>query len=228
MIFRLLIIAFLAVATSQYSFAQQDPVKPVIGYAQIPVIHELLWEEKVENGGAKYSAANGSIWLYLQPNDDYPVIVVTDFSELIYDNLTHDSYKSVMIFGVQPDWFQVRTSEGLLLWIKRSDTTEYQRYVDVLEDLTVTFDDLPNLYSDPNLNSSRITIPFLLLDERWLAVEDTKMVDGELWVLLEFQYNEIIHSDTEVYPLATRFGLQGWMKAHDANGHPAFGLITLC
>ena len=229
MIFRLIVVCFLSLLSAQLSFAQQDPVKPVIGYAEIPIIHELLWDEKIENGGTKYSDPHGSIWLYLQANDEFPVIIATGFSELVYDRIEHDSVKSVMIFGVQANWFQIRTAEGLLLWMKRSDTVNYQSYTDLLKDLTVTFySGLPAIYPTPSFNTSPITIPFLLLDEDWMHVEETKIIDGELWVLLEFEYNEITHGGTEVYPFDERFGLQGWMKAHDTNGHPAFGLIAMC
>jgi len=216
-----LIASLLLLSTSSAIASEHKPV--LVGYTEIPSIHEPMWFELMENGGSRQKGDTSEITLYSTPNDWYSaVLVIDDFSSLNSEYIGHYDSLKAKVYGKVPGWYQLKTIDEQLLWIPENSTRNFISYLDALGHLV--FSPPPGLLLSvsPSDDAELVEPHEDFLEMESFLVLEHRIVNGEIWLLLKHEWYVLIHEGSGVSPDDERFNYTGWVKAHRPNGEATF------
>jgi len=219
-----LIAILLLLCTSQANASKNTPV--LIGYAEIPAIHEPMWHELISQGGTRLAGDTTQVTLYSTPNDwQSAVLVIDDFSNLYAEHISHYDSLKAQVYAKVPGWYQVRTLDERHLWIPETDTRHFISYLDALGSMAFLSSSENLLRANPSNDAEFIEYYDSYPGIDSFTVLEVRTVNGELWLKLKYEWYVLIHEDSGISPLDERFEQSGWVKAHDQNGEPTFWML---
>ena len=201
--------------------------KPVlIGFAEIPAIHEPMWDELIENGGSRQKGDTTKVTLYATPNNWHSAVLVIDnFSFLYASEIAHYDSPKAHVYGKVPGWYQLKTADNQLLWIPETDAVNFIDYFEALGDFVYSPPPWLLLSVNPS-DDSELVEPhedFLEIDS--FRILERRAVNGEIWLRLKHVWDDLTHDGSGVSPQDDRFDYNGWVRAHDSEGEPIFLML---
>lgn len=216
-----LVISLLILITSNAIANENKP--DLIGLTEIPVIHEPMWFELIENGGTREKGDTSQVTLFARPNDWHSaVLVIEDFSSLYSSYISHKDSLKAHVYNRVPGWNQLKTADNQLLWIPETDTSNFIGYLDVLRSFVFSQPPWLSLNVNPIPDSELVELHEDILEIDFFRVHESRFVNGELWLRLKHEWHVVLHEDSGISPQDDRFEYSGWVRAHDPNGEPIF------
>lgn len=195
-----------------------EQLSPVQGFIEIPFTTTASWDDVIDLPVYTDSKINTA-----------PKKVITDFSALKFTYMGFEGERSANVYSVQPGWYEVRTTDNQQFWIKQNATTGYTSYVSHLHYASIAghADDLV-LLSGPKDDAQPVEQPPMLLQVGRYAILEAKIVLGVLWLQVKHSWTETQHLAENISKDNIQFNYQGWVRAHDADGEPAYEFWVSC